>query len=553
MALPGNPDALAERASTYASSASRIQRAADDLRSLAYASEAKSLDAIRDKSNQVAGDVDDAYGRYYGTATALTEYAAALRTAHKNANDADATEATAQNYGDQADSQVAALTRHLRNLEDAAAPAGTIETAERRLADAQGTARRYDGSATAARDQHEAARRDMEAAAQRAMSLIDTAIDATNEGWLDKVGNFFENIGSFLADLGRWVGEFLQDLWDELQRLVATVLAVLGTILILVLVYALLSMIPVIGPMIAALVVGILAGFLLASILSDVTKPTPKPDAYDRTKSEKGSDPGEPTDVSSALKDAAYVDKLGHEPLRNPDGSLMRDEDGNVMTSAENTVIKVTQVVDADGVVRWRVALPSTQEWLSRLNGDQGAVNDLDSNLALMLTPSLRSQYERAVLAAMQEAGVSPNDPVMLVGFSQGGIMAGHLAAYNSDYNWDAVVVAGSPIDSMPIPSTTTVVSVQHDGDPVPRLDSIISLGTGGYAQQQPNWTTINTPSPLAAEGVAGIHNGAAYNATLQSEIDSVPASTQDDLDAYFIGDENTYGYDSTYYSWKED
>ncbi|MFV4913494.1 hypothetical protein PFZ49_08030 [Microbacterium lacticum] len=111
-----------------------------------------------------------------------------------------------------------ALTRHVRNLEEAAAPVGTIEAAERDLADAQRASRRYDTAATSARDDHEAARRDMEAAAQRAISLIDSGIDATNESWLDHVGNFFAGVGSRLADLGKWVGEFLQDLWDELQR-----------------------------------------------------------------------------------------------------------------------------------------------------------------------------------------------------------------------------------------------------------------------------------------------------------------------------------------------
>jgi pimeloyl-ACP methyl ester carboxylesterase len=151
----------------------------------------------------------------------------------------------------------------------------------------------------------------------------------------------------------------------------------------------------------------------------------------------------------------------------------------------------------------------------------------------------------------MQQAGVGPDDPVMLVGFSQGGIMAGHLAAYNSDYNWDAVVVAGAPIDSMPIPSSTTVVSVQHDGDLVPRLDSVISSARRICAAAA-ELDDINSPSPLAFQGVGGIHNAAAYNSTLQSQIDRVPPATQDDLNAYFIGDDDTYGYDTTYYSWQE-
>lgn len=88
-----------------------------------------------------------------------------------------------------------------------------------------------------------------------------------------------------------------------------------------------------------------------------------------------------------------------------------------------------------------------------------------------MMTPSLRSQYERAILEAMKQAGVGADDPVMLVGFSQGGIVAGHVAAYNQ---------------------------------------------------------------------------------TLQSNIDQVPATDRADLDRYFIGDPHAYGYEQSYYSWQE-
>lgn len=293
------------------------------------------------------------------------------------------------------------------------------------------------------------------------------------------------------------------------------------------------------------------SAFLLVSVLSDVLTPTPS--EYERTSDEKRTDRGDPSDLAHVLKDAAYVDTLGHDPVLNPDGSVKLDADGNPVTTAEDTVIRVTKVVDADGTLRWRVALPSTQEWLSRF-GDTGAVNDLDSNLALMLTPSLRSQYERAVLAAMQQAGVGANDPVMLVGFSQGGIMAGTLAAYNSDDNGDAVVVAGAPIDGMPIPSDTKVVSVQHEWDPVPMLDSVVSPvpNLGLPVHPSSNWTTIVEPSPLAAKGVEGIHNGAAYNRTLQMSIGQVPASTQDALSGYFVSDESAYGDKTTYYSWNE-
>lgn len=60
----------------------------------------------------------------------------------------------------------------------------------------------------------------------------------------------------------------------------------------------------------------------------------------------------------------------------------------------------------------------------------------------------------------------------MLVGFTQNGIMAGHLAANRQgDYNIQGILVVGSPIDHMQIPSGVDVVSIQHTFDPIPHLD----------------------------------------------------------------------------------
>ena len=541
MTLPGNPTALAERASSYISSAALIEQAADELRSLAYAGQSKALDAVREKSADVARDLDRAHERYFGTAHALQDYAVALKAAHQRADEGELAEARANAAGANADYNIVQLEQYVERLEEADAPDGSIRAAERRLADAQATARRYDTAAANGAAEIEAARRDMEAAAQEAMRRIENAIADTNEGFWDRVQKFFEDVGEFFANLAKWVGDFLSDVFHELMRILATVVALLGTVLILALIYLLLSAIPIIGPFIAALVTTLLASFLLGSVLSDVLKPTPQVSEREPTRDQLREYDGQPENLSEALQDTSLVDGLG--TTTHPDGSKTVDE----------TVISVVRVVDADGTVRWRVTLPSTQEWLSRLNGDQGGTNDLDSNLALMLTPALRTQYERAVLEAMQQAGVGPNDPVMLVGFSQGGIVAGHMAAYNNDYNWSAVVASGAPIDHMPIPPSTNVVSVQHNGDPVPRLDSIITVGTDGYAVNRPGWTTIQTDSPNAADGLHGIHNAQAYNETLGANIDQIPPEMRDDMDRYFSGHENTYGYEQSYYGWSEE
>ncbi len=141
------------------------------------------------------------------------------------------------------------------------------------------------------------------------------------------------------------------------------------------------------------------------------------------------------------------------------------------MGGADATVVDVKRVVGPDGSVRWVVSLPSTQDW--QLPGDAGALNDRDSNIALMLdNPALRSAYERAVLEAMSDAGIPEGADVVLTGFSQGGIMAANLAADRTfPYTTVGVVTNGSPIDSFGIPPHIPVNAFQHANDPVPMLD----------------------------------------------------------------------------------
>jgi hypothetical protein len=115
------------------------------------------------------------------------------------------------------------------------------------------------------------------------------------------------------------------------------------------------------------------------------------------------------------------------------------------------------------------------------------------------MTPDQKAAYERAVLQAMHDAGIGPADSVMLIGWSQGGILAGAIASdANSGFNVRAITVAGAPIDHMQIPDDVAVLAFQHDGDHVPRLD-------GTPPHQGPNWVTINDESggtgyPHAAE-----------------------------------------------------
>jgi hypothetical protein len=211
--------------------------------------------------------------------------------------------------------------------------------------------------------------------------------------------------------------------------------------------------------------------FLVAVLAIEALKPTPDMEftGTQRVPTTSPEDGHEYTPYEQAFLHAGLVDSKG---------------------GTETTQVQVIRVgTDTDGKPIWRVVVPSTQDWEGYgFGADGGAANDLGSNLALMLSPSQQAAYERMVLDAMGKAGIGPDDHVMMVGWSQGGILAGELAADPSTpYNIEAIVVAGAPIDHMDIPDDVSVVSIQHEGDPVHRLDGQAS------APSSSNWVTVTT------------------------------------------------------------
>ncbi|MDF2491877.1 MAG: hypothetical protein K0R60_1536 [Microbacterium sp.] len=178
------------------------------------------------------------------------------------------------------------------------------------------------------------------------------------------------------------------------------------------------------------------------------------------------------------------------------------------MGGEDATVIDVKKVIGPDGSEHWVVSLPSTQDW--QLGPDTGAMNDRDSNLALLMdNPAFRTAYERAVLEAMSDAGVPPGGDVVLTGFSQGGIMAANLAADGSfPYNTVGVVTNGSPVDSFDVPPHIPVYAFQHQSDVVPMLDGNIVGNTPPNVHQV---VLPDTGNPLDA------HNNAYYTQSIQA------------------------------------
>lgn len=501
--LEGNPETVTDRSADLVATSQMIESVIETFRTLTLDDTAKAVDKLEGMATEVRHQLERIHGRYDGTANALTDYAVDMTDCHRRAEEAYDDLQVAKADQDRAENAVADA-RHAvvsSDAEDTSQLEGHLDHTLGILGIANDAVRD-------AQDRIDRAREDMENAAEDARDRIDRAISDTNEDWTDAVADFFNDLGDLLEDIGDWVKEFFAKVVDFIQKLADMITAILSVLAILALLISL-------GPL-GAILAGLLAGFIISSILSDVLAPAPEVTDLPMER------PKTPYSLEDVLAGTGEVDDLGKD---------------------QKSVVKITKHLGPDGEWYYTVTLPSTQEWLSAFNGDHGAVNDLDSNLALVLTPALQTQYERAVLEAIEQAGITPEDNLMLVGFSQGGIMAGHLAAYNSELGVDAVVVSGAPIDGMPIPDSVDVVSIQHTTDVVPNLDSLVGDGTPVHGS---NWTTIIDNPQSGGLSPLDVHNADKYSDTFNAHIDEIRAD-HPGLDNYY-GDPTA----TSYYQWSE-
>lgn len=485
--LPGDPGALAVKATRYQSIAATILAMSARLEQ--FASEVdggrgNAVAALAERVETASADVAAVQPRYADTATALSTYAVQLRSAQDSAASAIAA----------ADADRPSLVHQYNRLNaiayDEMPYAQTTEQVEElriRYRRIEAEIARLEGQIATAEQQYRRAVEYRDLVAQRAIDSIEPVLEKLNDTLRDHVDAWVESLPDFLQLVGRWIGDVLVDAMETFQSwadafwaavtFVATYIAMLFQVLANY--PPEIWMLFLLSPGLALAIIPALTGYLAQRLARDVLKPTPAVEETARWTSGSGADV-----YAQSMADAARVDELG---------------------GVDRTVIEVVEVLDEDGRrVGWRVILPSTQDWqdggwiVGQDNTDDlGALNDLDSNLALMLTPSQQAAYERAVYQAMLAAGVGPDDPVMLTGWSQGGILAGTLASDPKfPFNVQAIFVSGAPIDAMDIPDSVSVMSVQHIGDVVPLLDGPISAPP----HSGPNWVTLLAEPPIDVE-----------------------------------------------------
>jgi hypothetical protein len=139
-----------------------------------------------------------------------------------------------------------------------------------------------------------------------------------------------------------------------------------------------------------------------------------------------------------------------------------------------------------DGSRRVIVDITGTKSWTPFPTRD---VTSLTTNGRALV--GRRTAYEGGVLAAMRRAGVRRTDEVMLVGHSEGGMVAvttARDAARSGEFDVTHVVTVGSPIGRTvaAVPARVKVLALENTRDVVPHLDGVAN-------PDRPNVTTVSS------------------------------------------------------------
>lgn len=183
--------------------------------------------------------------------------------------------------------------------------------------------------------------------------------------------------------------------------------------------------------------------------------------------------------------------------------------------SALPGVIEIRENRTPSGARTWTVLIPGTQQ-LSVGAGPNP--KDMRSNLDLLADGT--ADTTAGVYLAMREAGIQPDEPVMLVGHSQGGMTAASLASIDGverDFRIDSMLTIGSPIGvGFDIPEYVNVLSVEHSNDIITALDGTKNEPKGNHTTVVHHLRRSDDPDRRAlASDIGASHSLTAYTDTV--------------------------------------
>ena len=278
------------------------------------------------------------------------------------------------------------------------------------------------------------------------------------------------------------------------------------------------------------------------------------------------------------LADLVAANDEARRPLAGVPGAADRD-------GAAAGRVRIQPVRGRDGGEAYIVHAPPTGGapiWDPDSWGPQGNSTGWDSNLRTMAGQESAAMAD--IRTAMAAAGVPDGARVMVVGHSQGGLTAAHLAAdpgvnradgAPGSYDISHSFSVGSPVGTVvPAQASTSTVNVSHSSalepslllrhpatwpaplriaDPVPLLD-LAGYRVDGSRASSPSVNEVVLEAPAPALGGAsplenahesvlrteqGVDPTGGYHGSLQagSGTDPVLAALQEDLEGTYVGD----------------
>ncbi|WP_062464916.1 hypothetical protein [Demequina soli] len=205
-----------------------------------------------------------------------------------------------------------------------------------------------------------------------------------------------------------------------------------------------------------------------------------------------------PDSVADVMRRLAWLESLG-------DGS-----------------VAIETVRDGTGT-RHLVYVPGTEDW-----GITDA-NTADAQADLAAVTGGWPDAARAVVDAMAAEGIGPDDPVLIAGHSQGGIIATVVAAALAGrYRVTQVVTAGAPTGRLALPASVGALHLENTRDLVPGLDGRANPATPTRVTVSHDRRRSTRPdSPDGSRTVAQAHGIRGYEATARLVDEGVSDSTR--------------------------
>ena len=131
-------------------------------------------------------------------------------------------------------------------------------------------------------------------------------------------------------------------------------------------------------------------------------------------------------------------------------------------------IIKHEHTKNGETKTSWSVLIRGTQRW------DASSTNIQDQRTNFTSMAKADNDQYRAIVEAMKTMNIGKNEPVELLGHSQGGIIATQIAStkqLNEKYNFVTLTTFGSPTGTYKIPEHIQTMHFENLSDPVPALD----------------------------------------------------------------------------------